>query len=340
MARIPRRGLLGLGLAFGVAFATAELLLRVAGALQVPIPQNLGNALYSVYGIFPGGIYFVDEPTGMNFLRPDFETRAHWGGRWWRHATDGRGFRNPPGVEPRVLLLGDSMIYGHGVDEEDTVGHALRTVHGWKAYNMARQGDCLYQQYVLLRLHLPRLQPERVVLFAFANDLQDLTVYRSDAQIREAPELQLDETALARRVGRARSDFSWGQQAHRSKVLRLLAMLASGESAAEATDPRPVETGRPPLLAGYYDRILGDLARRAEGVGARLELVLIDHPMPALDEGEARLGELLEAASRRHGLPYRSTGTLLHGCPACLLPDDGHLTGEGARRIAAFVADR
>jgi hypothetical protein len=88
----------------------------------------------------------------------------------WRHATDARGFRNPDGVPTQVLLLGDSMIYGHGVEEPATVAGVLRREHAIAAYDMSRQGSCLYDDYVLLRLWLERLRPRQVVLFVFVND--------------------------------------------------------------------------------------------------------------------------------------------------------------------------
>jgi len=167
-----------------------ELVLRLGAGVIAPALGELGNAVYSRYGSLPGDIYVFDHELSMTFMRPDFETTNYWNGYFWHHATDSRGFRNPPGLEDTSLLvLGDSFIYGHGVEEEHTLTAYLRSEHGRPAYNMGRQGDCLFQHYVLLRLFLDRLQPRRVVLFVFVNDFHDLTVFRTPEQIRERPEI-------------------------------------------------------------------------------------------------------------------------------------------------------
>ena len=72
--------------------------------------------------------------------------------------------------------------------------------------------------------------------------------------------------------------------------------------------------------------------------GAELEIVLLDHPSLEWGELESRIHDLLESLSQEQGFDYRSTGPLLESCRRCLLPGDGHLSGEGARRVAAFLA--
>ena len=92
------------------------------------------------------------------------------------------------------------------------------------------------------------------------------------------------------------------------------------------------------LVVRYYDRILADLSRRIRERGAELEVVLLDHPSLEWEDLESRIDDVLESLSRTHGFRYRSTGPLLEACAECLLPGDGHLSGEGARRVAAFLA--
>lgn len=41
-------------------------------------------------------------------MGPEFATWNDWNGDRWHHATDARGFRNPPGTPADLLLLGDS----------------------------------------------------------------------------------------------------------------------------------------------------------------------------------------------------------------------------------------
>ncbi len=97
---------------------TLELLLAFAPGL---FGEQRLNEVYSRYDIRPGGIYVRERRAGLRFMWPDFSTENYWNGYRWQHSTDSRGFRNPPGTPTEVLLLGDSLIYGHGVEEPETV---------------------------------------------------------------------------------------------------------------------------------------------------------------------------------------------------------------------------
>jgi hypothetical protein len=354
-----------------VLVASLEIGLRLASGLFSP---RIGNRLYSVYSDRPGGIYFTLEDVGMAFMLPSHSTRAYFNGLWWRHATDALGFRNPEGLDDRSLvLLGDSMIYGHGVEEADTVAHFLRAEHGLPAYNMARQGDCLFQEYVLARLFLPWIRPRTLLLFTFLNDFADLEAFRRPAQIAEPPELdRYDYDALRERLEAPRAWRLWGQL-ERLKTWRLVGALlaelerlrAAPRAAAGAAAPVaasgsaswPGIAGAPapptpsflePLLddrrfapiASYYRRVLADLALRCREQGTELVVALLDigdevYPAQAAQD---RLRLLLEAIGRAEGFRVLETRPLFAGCRACFLPRDGHLTREGHRRLADFVA--
>jgi len=351
-------------IAAGVAPALA-LLALVEVALRVGwrhVPPVLGTALYSVYEDKPGDLYFRDRPSRTMFMWPSFRTRAYWDGYAWEHRTDASGFRNPPDLSDHsLLLLGDSMIYGHGVEEKDTVAHLLRAKHGRGAYSMARQGDCLFEQYMKLRLHLDEMRPKTAVVTVFLNDFEDLESKRSPEQIAAPPELTLDYGALAARLAQPAASSSWLDELHRLKIWRLLAAgwdalgrraaaPPAGDAAVAAAPPPP-----PPMLAPiaddarfatitrYYRTLLGDLAQRARAQGT--ELVVLD-----LDLGEHvaagslalqdRVRAMLESIGAEYGFRVLSTRELFDGCEACYLPRDGHLSREGHRRLAAFLDEQ
>jgi hypothetical protein len=91
------------------------------------------------------------------------------------------------------------VIYGHGVEDEQTVASFLRREYGHPVYNMARQGDCLYEQYRLLRLYLDEFSPRTVLLFAFSNDLTDLAKTEAFARSDRPPEIEEHDYAAIRR---------------------------------------------------------------------------------------------------------------------------------------------
>jgi len=343
------RWLAGFAFSIGFVLALLELALRVAPGL---IGGGLGNALYSVYGDFAGGIYFRDREAHLSFMWPDFATRAYWNGYWWNHRTDAWGFRNPPDLASKsMLLLGDSLIYGHGVDEEDTVAHLLRQEHGRAAYNMGRQGNTLFQEYVLSRLYLPRFRPEQLVVFVFVNDFRDMEVYREPAEIAAPPELdRLDYDALYARVQHPKTRFRLREQLYRLRVWRLGVGIAAALRPHPASDEELreqfgaiLDDARFEPIARYYRLVLADLARRCRAQGCELAVVLVDVPDTVLPNAAApqdRLFGLLAAIGGEQGFRVLTTRELYRGCPECFLPHDGHLTREGHRRLAGLVAEQ
>lgn len=336
-----------------LGLAALEVSLRI---LPLKRASSLANDVYTAYGSFPGGIYFTEPQTRMNFMVPGFETENFWNGYSWRHRTDELGFRNPPGLRDRsLLLLGDSLIYGHGVEEEWTVAHLLRTRYRLPAYNMARQGDCLYQQYILVRLYLDELKPRTVVLFGFFNDFRDLLFYRTAEELEQMPETRLDFAALRDRVAKLGRDpeYPFQRYAYRLRTLRLLRGLArslQGEwiPRAEAAAPDPlaaVVLEEDPFhkASRYYRRALADLHRRTTAAGAGLQVVLLDAgPVvgPAGERANERMEMLLLQASRETGFSFVTTRDVFTGCGDCLLPRDGHLSPQGHARLARFLAPR
>jgi hypothetical protein len=330
--------------------AVAELILRSFPAL---LPIDLGTAIYSVYGDDPGDIYFRDRPTRANFMWPDFHTRAYWNGYMWDHRTDARGFRNPADLrDPTLVWLGDSMIYGHGVEEADTAAARLRSAHGIRAYNAGRQGDCLYQEYLVARLLLEELAPETIVLTVFMNDFDDLGVYRRDEELAATPELALDVPALAARLANPENRHPPEKQLHRLKLWRIVELVRDrmkGKGAAPPADGDVpaflraiVDDARFATLARYNEILIGDLAQRARAKDAELVLLLLDvgdRVVAGSIAPQDRLLALLESIGREHSLRVLTTRELLEGCQGCFLPLDGHLSPEGHRRLADFLAN-
>jgi hypothetical protein len=342
--RVLARRLAGVAFSVGLVLGSLELALRLAPGL---VGGRLANAVYSVYG--PAGIYFQDRPLHMNFMWPNFETLAYWNGYWWHHRTDAAGFRNPPDLAAKsLLLLGDSLIYGHGAEEQDTAAHLLRARYGRPAYNMGRQGDCLYQEYVLSRLYLPLLHPETVVLFVFLNDFRDLEVYRQPAEIADPPELdRIDYDALRARVEHPEQRWRLRDQLARLRVWRLAggiadSMRARPTPADEAHEMMaPIfEDARYEPIARYYRLVLADLARRTREQGAELVVVLLELPDAVVANATAaqqRLLALLDEIGAQEQFRVLGTGAILRDCADCELPNDGHLAPEGHRRLAEFI---
>jgi hypothetical protein len=149
------------------------------------LPHSLGNYVATGYDARPSGIYRYHPEMKMLLMRPRYERRMYFNGYYWTHTTDSLGFRNPiDRTSAYVILLGDSMIYGHGLEETSTVRHHLETILKKPVANLAAQGHSIHQEYQVLKTFGLRLKPAYVFLFFLANDISDLTVYLTDDEMR------------------------------------------------------------------------------------------------------------------------------------------------------------
>lgn len=341
------------------------LLLGVLELLLLLAPGLFGeqrlNEVFSRYDSRPGGIYVRERRAGLRFMWPDFSTENYWNGYRWRHSTDSRGFRNPPGTATDVLLLGDSLIYGHGVEESETVAAFLRSEYAVGAYNMGRQGAALFDEYIFLRTWLPELEPRNVVLFVFLNDFDDLEAYRTAEQIATVPEIdQLDYAAirrwageLDRRLPSAPRRWLWRRPSLRllqsaAKELRSLALTTPAWAADSPGEPG----ANPPFLAPlldperrarletYYTRILGDLAERCRARDIDFSIVYLGggSDPESYQPAQEMAVNLLRRAAFASNIPVFDSRETFSGCVECFLPRDGHFTAAGHRRLARYVA--
>ncbi len=327
--------------------------------------DKLRHAAFSKYDTLPGGIFRFEGLTRSRVMRADHRTCAYSHGYFWTHETDARGYRNPTGIDaPRVLLLGDSIVYGHGVESVETVAHFLRADHGVAAYDMSAQGQCLYEHSLALRLLLDELRPETVLLFVYVNDIDDLEKLGRARQGADFPEIAaFDYELLRQRIGRLQAyrDPLMTRIAFSSAVVRMMAKTRGWRTARppESTTPpqwRPQPEGEPKLgnamgavlddsrftpIELYYDTVLADLGNRCDRLGVRLVVVHLVPPTETewreRDRAQAKLQRTLETICSRHGLELVDTGALFDGRTDWILPGDGHLNPAGHRALAGFL---
>ncbi|MBT9583407.1 SGNH/GDSL hydrolase family protein [bacterium] len=334
-----RRRILKIALATLFFAAMLEALLRL---LAARLPPNIGNEVVRSYSCERGGIYFRDAPTGLNFCYPNDSRQVIFNGHSWLHQTDSRGFRNPPDTPADILLLGDSFVYGHGVQESDTAAAVLRRDYHWKVYNLARQGDSLSQEYLLFRMQLAAHKPRRVILCAFGNDFWDLKALHTAEQLKNPSELApgyVEE--LARRLTQPwqrSQDGNWLSSLYSVRLFHVLWRIWT-------TPPRPPlpvkqEQEDFSLASGYYQQVFQDMARRcrAEGIDLQVVYVEIFTDNPHWLKTQQELGAFLNKLCAQQGVPFVTTRSLLEGHPELTLPGDGHLNPAGHKTLAQFLA--
>jgi len=284
-------------------------------------------------------------------LRPNAElTVSGVGGVYTtRFRTDSTGFRSRErGLGRTVILLGDSEVFGQGVDDDATLDAAIEHLIGGRVVNLGLPGiGTLAEEAILSEAGFP-LSPTAVILFITpGNDLRDNINYG-----RMQPPRSKQRLALADRV--------------RAGVQRLV-IWAPTLAGFLPTDQIPqlaeqwysgpwVDKGLP-LMEGAIAR----MATNSRQVGVSFTVAVIpalpqfepshkaamfamlpDNIASSLRADPRRPQRLVESLCAHHGIRYielldefsrlATEGVILKH------PVDGHLNARGTAEIARIVA--
>jgi hypothetical protein len=152
-----------------IIIAVIELFFRFGASL---LPMNLQNILLTKYNSRPDGIYFHDPEWDIPILKPNFQQNMFYNGYRWIHRSNNFGIRDNHNFDTAdIVLLGDSMVYGHGVNADETSSRYLKDITGKVVANLGVQADYPPKQYIRLK-HLVLFLRPKIVLF-FINGEQD-----------------------------------------------------------------------------------------------------------------------------------------------------------------------
>jgi len=156
--------------------------------------------------------FWIHHPTRGHALKPDFQGTSIWGVPF---RINSLGFRGPeiawakPEGTFRVLVLGDSIIMGSGLSEQDTLPALLQKEladrfpgRRFEVMNAGVSGYGLPEEYTVLKEDGLRLDPDLVVIGFCLNDVPganfaDLINPRRDLAL-PGKQFLLDRLALAR----------------------------------------------------------------------------------------------------------------------------------------------
>jgi hypothetical protein len=247
--------------------------------------------------------------------------------------------------EIRVLALGDSMAYGQGVADDETLPHYLRIVlqkrdplrRAWTVINAGHRGYNTTQELALLKELGELLQPDIVVVLWYWNDLHEVdidTLYRS-------------------LIGRVTLDTDgqiegWGWERVKWEAFQLLrrsALIMWVHDTLRDTHTQPMDVA---VVEDGIARLGHHLDRLIEIVGSwqfrPLFVVVPDaNALVGSHESEAIDARAMRMALER-GIPsvrpieplvrlYKRTGQLP------LVPYDGHYSAEANREMAEIIAE-
>ncbi len=343
------------------------LLLSGAGVLALEATLRLfpgllrgrvANYTFTGYHGERDGIYRADERLGVS-MRPRFRRSMYWNGHWWTHESNESGYRGPQLTSADAVFLGDSMIYGHGVEASDTVPARFEAVTRRKAANLGQQGTCLVQALLLLREKGLSLRPRWVFVSSHPNDPKDaLSWYEGEelkrflredgylpwarAEYREEHadsvfDLWMRNAVLPLRGARALHAAL--KRTHDDKVGINIPPPPAGPfvpSPAALDEPFAPESGSDELRLGWavHRHALARIKKECDSIGARMVVFDLGYPRAysrAVEEAARAIGAAYDPAGQKV-LARAVAGDEMY------LPGDGHWTRAAADEIARSLA--
>jgi SGNH hydrolase-like domain, acetyltransferase AlgX len=312
---------------------------------------RLANQVLGGYHSEPDGIYVPDPYLGRT-LRPGFARSMYWNGHVWRHEANADGYRGPRFDRADAVFLGDSMIYGHGVETAQTVPARFQAVSGLSSANLGQQGTGPVQALELLRRKGLRLRPRYVFLCAHPTDVMDGPAAYDPAELARFVETD-GYRPLARAGDESRIFQYWlfhvAIPLRAARVLRgvlhpaepgLGPAVAANDDAHFVPSPEYVAEPFAPLAPGAdagtklgwsaLRRAIVEIAHESQRIGARLVVFDIGYPTAFSAAIEGVAGEV--------GARYSDVGrTVLARARRgedVYLRRDGHWSPAGADAVA------
>jgi hypothetical protein len=203
------------------------------------------------------------------------------GGRTIQVAHNSRGFRDIEhvvGPKPRIVVLGDSFVWGYDVERPERFTEKLRaSLPSWSVYNLGVSGFGTDQEYLLLKREYDFYKPQIVFLvFCRDNDEDDNTSNMRYGAFYK-PYFTLGTTGLTLRgVPVPKSEkyfFAQHDLLARSSWVRLFALAYF-----HRTEPPRFVVPRSPTHA-----IVADMQRFVQSKGGQL-VIGLQKPYPELEQ--------------------------------------------------------
>jgi lysophospholipase L1-like esterase len=246
--------------------------------------------------------------------------------------------------ELRVLVLGDSLVYGQGVGDDETLPVALEEAlarrapqRPWSVVNSGHRAYDTVQEVALLEELGPSIEPNAAVLCWFWNDLHERDIAQTFQRLEGKGELAFDTGNRVEGLDRLRW---YGWQLLRHSALFMWLHDVKG-AMVEPLEREYVENGL---------RRLGRHLERFRAACTELRctpyFVIVPDSSALRGPGEAQsISEAAAGVARARGLPviellpalvplYAESGELP------ILPYDGHYVPEANRAMGEHLAER
>jgi len=250
--------------------------------------------------------------------------------------------------ERRVLALGDSLIYGQGVADDQTVPAHLEALlaepagagASWSVVNAGHRAYDTHQELRLLGDLLPTVEPDVVVLFWFWNDIRERNTTETNARLSASGPIAFD-TGEPMEGG---AIWRWRAK----QLLRRSALVMTLHDLWRARKGAPPAQSEIDGALTRLDRYLDSFRAEAAAGGFELLFVALPDANALVDDPDAphftaEIAARATALAEEKGIATCDVEPALEGLTRAerrlpVLPYDGHYTGAANRAIAAAVA--
>ncbi len=285
--------------------------------------RQFTNAVLSKYNTGQDGIYYYDEALQINFMKPNFTTINYYNGYYWLHQTDSKGFRNLEEMDKAdIILLGDSFIYGHGVEFNQTVGYFIEKLTGLKVVNLGRQGDTSYHQMYMLNKFGLDYHPQYVLYFFSENDILDLYVHN----ININDFIKNNDSSFLEKEPQKWQPASSFLKLQKPYIIRAILTLL------QQTKTTQIERDllNDPLGWEYTEKAI----KLMKDISDENNAIFIIIPLtPTNEEQFLHLKKL----SEENNIHFVDTTSINSTNTTLFLENDGHFSEEGAKAVAQLV---
>ena len=323
-----RRRLLALAFGVGVPFVVAEVAVRATlgapWAERLPILRIQANA-HRGWEMVPGEAHYTyHHRVEINSL-----------------GLRGEEVTPKPAGQRRVLALGDSLVYGQGVAEDETIPAYLEAFlcaggADWDVVNAGHRAYDTRQELGLLTELGEALDPDDVVLFWYWNDIHERSIEDTHANLTESGWIHFDTS------NRLEGLDGWRWRG--KELLRRSALVMVLWDLYNASQVDPLAEDYVERAFERLDVYLAGFAERASTHGYTL------HFAPIPDVGSLRgdhfTTALLDRAvelARTHGFAVIDLAPELRAAagtdgPLPIIPFDGHYLPVANEAIARAAA--
>jgi hypothetical protein len=304
-----------------VVAATCIGLLAAEGLVRVFFPHSRDH-------VVPGGLFLIDDELGWK-LRPG-ASGVHRS-RYFRvtYAINAMGFRDPPrsaakdAAKRRILLLGDSQVFGWGVEEGERFSAGIeRRRPALEVWNLGVPGYGLDQQVLSYELQ-PLPAADEALLFVTEATLSRIhsdRIYR-----KRKPRFALDASGALRLERPPAGSAAWDELLYRALSPFHLPYFVERRLATRQRTPRAARD-LDPLARAVIERAAA--VARERGQALAVLAVLPDPAAATLAQLCADAGIGLLAI----GLPADDAGALVFG------EHDAHWNARAHDLVAAQLA--